>query len=207
MVLYSSGPNGFVWTHWFVSLLMAVCGLELLGCATSGVQGPATFKSEQFLTFGRVEVKDIGPNPRQFLSQLRFFDVVNTETKKRTRILVNKREGAFTASLEPGQYEVVRVQINEGPFMAESHVMRKFQINPDVVTYLGKWEFNVDTPRTQRMVRINISEDRSNWDAIIEDKPKLKTKTVVNSFPEPMAGETRLYAVSPNPKVKYFRRR
>ncbi len=177
------------------------------GCASIPQNGHLGTTHGQVTGFGLIELQTSGPNPRSFPTHLRFFDVVNTATHERTRVKVGKDKGAFNMTLVPGHYEVVRIQINEGPFMAESHVSRKFHINPDVVTYLGKWEFEVDTPRTQRMVKIKISDDRSDWDVIVEKEPKLKDKTVVNSIPDPLEGETRLYAVAPNPKLKYFYRR
>ncbi|MGB0910905.1 MAG: hypothetical protein ACPGYT_11130, partial [Nitrospirales bacterium] len=167
----------------------------------------ANEKTDRSLAIGEIVVYSKGKNPRQFPSQLRFFDVVNTISRDRTRVSVEKQEGAFSVPLEPGQYKVVRIQINEGPFMAESHVAWSFNMKSNAVTYIGKWELEVDTPRTERMVRLKVSEDRSSWNAIIEAEPELKSKAVVHSLAESVEDTTRLYAVAPNPKIKYFYRR
>ncbi len=191
-----------------VKSVMGLLTLSFTLVACASVQHNTLLEGQenQVAGFGQVQLSTSGPNPRSFPAQLRFFDVVNIETQERTRVRIGKAEGAFTMSLNPGHYEIIRIQINEGPFMTESQISHTFQIKPNVLTYLGKWELDVDTPRTQRMVRIKISEDRSSWLAIVETEPRLKTKSVVNFLPEPIAGETRLYAVAPNPKVKYFYR-
>ncbi len=194
-----------VW-GWVVFFFNIVLGFFLVGCAASLGGNMKDEEGSRSLVFGVVDLHTVGPNPRQFPVQLRFFDVVNTVTQERTRVSVEKHYGAFSVSLVPGQYEIVRIQVNEGPFMAESHVSHSFHIESNEVVYLGKWQLDVDTPRTERMVRMTIVEDRVQWDAIIESDPQLTNQTIVNSFPGPLVGTTRLYAITSNSKIKYFNR-
>ncbi len=193
--------------RWTVPALIFICSLSLANCSTLEGEMVTPDRSRQSLAFGEVLINITGPNPRQFPAQLRFFDVVNISSQERTRVSVKKEAGAFSILLEPGQYEIVRMQINEGPFMAESHVSWSFDVKASVVTYLGQWELDVDTPRTQRMVRVKVSQDRSSWDAIVESEPEFASQTVTNSLPEIGNDVTRLYAVAPSPKIKYFYRR
>ena len=204
--------NSRVWRRYSgmslaVPFLITLVGLALSGCVATGLQERAITESQRSLTYGRVKVTDVGPNPRQYLSQVRFFDVVNTQTQKQTRVSVMKRKGGFAVSLDPGPYEVVRIQISEGPFMAESYMNATFEVVPDAVVYVGIWNIEVDTPRTQRMVSFDMSEDDVNWQEVFEEHSDMQGQKVVASIPHLLEKESRLYAVAPNPKVKYFYRR
>jgi len=163
-------------------------------------------EGESSIVFGIIEVTEIGPNPRQFPARVGFVDVVHARTQKWTRIKINPTSQTFAVSLNPGHYEITRLQISEGPFTAQSYLSGTFNIAASDVTYLGTWQLNVDTPRTQRMMRFDVSEDSLNWDEVFEKYPAMKGKSVVSSFPTLLEKETRMYVVSPNPKLKYFYR-
>ncbi|GJL69713.1 MAG: hypothetical protein NPIRA06_23480 [Nitrospirales bacterium] len=178
----------------------------LSGCFTVGAENVTGERGDQSLAFGGIDIEIIGPNPRQFPTRLRFFDVIDVSTQERTRVMVEAETQTFSVSLLPGHYEVIRLQFNEGPFRAEVSVTMRFHIPANQLTYLGTWQLKVDTPRTQRMVRMEIPEKNPNWGAVFEADPILKGKFVVNSFPQLSTHKTRLFVVSPIPKVPYFYR-
>ncbi|GJL55997.1 MAG: hypothetical protein NPIRA02_31290 [Nitrospirales bacterium] len=189
-----------------VSLLIAVCGCIFSACLASSPDALEGQEREASMAFGSIDVTEVGPNPRQFPARVRFVDVVHVATQQQIRIKVNPRLQTFFVSLRPGTYEMVRVQINEGPFMAESYLHARFDIPAGMVTHLGRWQFAVETPRTQRMVSLTISEENWNWDEVLEHNPGMEGKVIINSFPQLMDSRDRLYAVAPNPKLKYFYR-
>lgn len=171
-----------------------------------GAQNVTGERGDQSLVFGGIALETIGPNPRQFPARLRFFDVINVSTQERTRVMVGAEAQTFSVFLLPGHYEVIRLQFNEGPFRAESSVTMRFHIAANQLTYLGTWQLKVDTPRTQRMVRMEVPQKNPNWEEVFEGDPTLKGKFVVNSFPELTTRQARMYVVAPYPKVPYFYR-
>ncbi|WP_454064478.1 hypothetical protein [Candidatus Nitrospira salsa] len=194
------------WKLWTVPLIIAVYGLLLPSCATVEGQAEMSEEGEPSIVFGRIEVNEIGPNPRQFPARVRFVDVVHVPTQDWTRIKINPTSQTFAVSLSPGRYEMTRLQVTEGPFTAQSYLSGTFNIAANDVTYLGTWQLNVDTPRTQRMITFDVSDGSLNWDEVFENYPAMKGKSVVNAFPKLVENQARLYAVAPNPKLKYFYR-
>ena len=90
--------------------------------------------------------------------------------------------------------------------MMESHVSFRFQVPPNGSVYLGRWEFDVDTPRTQRMLRIGISSDMPNGKEFPLLNPSQQEGTMQVSVPDLHTQEVRLYTVAPNPKISYYYR-
>lgn len=178
----------------------------LSGCFTVGARNVTGERGDQSLAFGGIDIETIGPNPRQFPARLRFFDVIHVSTQERTRVMVEAEAQTFSVFLIPGHYEVIRLQFNEGPFRAEVSVTMRFHIPANQLTYLGTWQLKVDTPRTQRMVRMEVPEKNPDWEEVFEADPILKGKIVVNSFPELTTHQARMYVVAPIPKVPYFYR-
>ena len=206
MFPYCYTSRRFVWGTLGAPFSIAILSMFLSGCFTVGAQNVTRERGDQSLAFGRIDIETIGPNPRQFPARLRFFDVVHVSTQERTRVMIESEAQTFSVFLIPGHYEVVRLQFNEGPFRAESSVTMRFQISATQLTYLGTWQVKVDTPRTQRMVWMEVSEKSPNWEKAFEAHPILKDKSVVNSFPEFTSHQARMYVVAPIPKVKYFYR-
>ena len=186
--------------------LLVTCGVLLTACVGIPKQDFQDAKGEETTAFGLIKVRTTGPYSRGFDTELRFFHLLNLSTQERLRVDVQSSAKAFGLALDPGDYEVIRVQINEGPMMMESHVSLQFRVNPNKTTYLGTWEFDVDTPRTQRMLRMDISPDPPNWEEISLPHRTQKEGTMVVSLPEPLKDEVRLYIVAPNPKISYYYR-
>ena len=181
-------------------------GLLLTACVAMPKQDLRDLKFEKATAFGFITVESIGPYSRGYETQLRFFHLLNRNTQERIRVDVQSSGKAFGLALDPGDYEVIRVQINEGPMMMESHVSLRFQVQPNKTIYLGAWEFDVDTPRTQRMLRMTISHESPNWEEISLPEGLLKEGTIAVSLIKPPHDEVRLYTVAPYPKTGYYYR-
>ena len=165
-------------------------------------------QDEPAIAFGLIKVRATGLYSRGYQTQLRFFHLLNLETEERIRVDVRSADKAFILALAPGHYEVIRVQINEGPFTMESHAALKFHIRPNKVNYLGTWQFEVDSPRTQRMVRLVILSEPSTRDLALNRNTRLQDQPLLASLPQPTTDEFRLYGVAPaQSRAKYFNRR
>ena len=163
-------------------------------------------KGEEPTAFGLIKVRTTGSYSRGYQTQLRFFHLLNLGTGERLRVDVQSATTAFFLILAPGDYEVVRVQFNEGPMMMESHVSLQFQVRPNRMTYLGTWQFDVDTPRTQRMLRTEITNEEPNWGEIHMMDRALNRKTMEVFLPKLESEEIRLFTVAPYPKISYYYR-
>ncbi len=189
-------------TGWMV----VTCGVLMTACVGVAQKDWQWMKGEEPTAFGLIKVRPTGSYSRGYQTQLRFFHLLNLGTGERLRVDVQSAAKAFILNLAPGDYEVVRVQFNEGPMMMESHFSLQFQVRPNVMTYLGIWQFDVDTPRTQRMLRTEIFHEQPNWDEIpmMHRAPNRKTMEVF--LAKLGSEETRLYTVAPYPKISYYYR-
>lgn len=194
--------NGVLPTGW----LIVACSLVLTACVGVPKSDFQDFMGEEITALGLISVKTTGRYSRGYDTQLRFFHLLNLNTRERFRVDVQSSATAFGLALEPGDYKLIRVQINEGPMMMESHVGFQFQVQPNTMTYLGNWEFDVDTPRTQRMLRLNISQESPDWEEMTLALQSQNQETLVVSLPEPRRDEVRLYIVAPMPKISYYYR-
>ncbi len=187
---------------WYASVCLP---LVLYGC-TATQRGVSESSSEHAFVFGYVHVVTDGPNPRRFPTHLRFVSLSNMDSGEKYRIDIHSNADLFSHHLPIGHYSVDRVQFNEGPFMAESHVHIEFQVPHRKATYIGIWKFEVETPRTVRLVRIHVVEG----DPAISQKfplgPVSKRTPIETILPQPNFIEVRVFPVAPNPKIKYFYR-
>lgn len=181
--------------------------LILVGGCTSVPAGSFHDLSTSELAFGYIQVQSEGAHPRGSPTRVRFFSLTHEETGARFRVNVNSASDVFSVRLPAGTYVIDRVQFNEGPFMAESHVQFTFHVPKGKAAYLGVWQFTVETPRTIRLVRIHMLEGDPEFPktfaaALVSEQTPIETV-----LPKPETFETRVFQVDPNPKVKYFRRR
>ena len=190
----------------FAMSLLVSWLILLSGCVAKGSLKLKGDNDQEAIALGFVQVEATGPYSRGYQTQLRFFHLLNINTQERIRVDVKSDDKAFAVTLAPGEYEVIRVQLNEGPMMVEAYVNLRFQVLPSGTTYLGMWQFDVDTPRTQRMLRTEISHEQLHWDKISEMYRSLKEETMVVSLPDPRIDETSLFIVAPNPKISYYYR-
>ncbi len=80
----------------------------------------------------------------------------------------------------------------------------QFQIQPNRTTYLGIWQFDVDTPCTQRMLRMDFVDEQPNREEISMMHPSHKGETIVVSLPESQNDKVRLYIILPYPKISFY---
>ena len=182
------------------------CGVLMTACGGVAQKDWPSKKGEEPTVFGLIKVRTTGSYSRGYHTQLRFFHLLNLGTGERIRVDVQSAAKAFILSLAPGDYEVIRVQFNEGPMMMESHVSLQFQVHPNRTTYLGTWQFDVDTPRTQRMLRTEIIHEEPNWGEIRMMDPALNRKPMEVFLPKLGSKEIRLFTVAPYPKISYYYR-
>lgn len=187
-----------------LSLIMVT--MIVMGCA-SGLSDVSQDSTTSELAFGYIHVETMGPHPRAFPTRLRFFSLTNEETGERFRIDVNSESGVFSMRLPAGRYVVDRVQFSEGPFRVESHVQLTFRVPKKKIAYLGSWQFEVETPRTVRLVRIRILEGDEEFSKKFSANLGSERTPIETTLPEPDTFEVRVFSVDPQPKVKYFRRR
>lgn len=187
--------------------LTSFCMVFLISGCTTIPSGSSQDSAKKELTFGYVQVETNGVNPRGYSTNVRFISLTNTETGERFRMNINSDSDVFSLRLAHGNYSVDRVQFNEGPFLAESHVKFEFHVSPGKATYLGVWQFKVDAPRTVRQVHINLEEGDPEISRKFSENLVLEQVPIDTVVPQPNSLVARVYSVAPNPKFRYFYRR
>ena len=177
-----------------------------LGCYSLPPDSANPFPAHEWV-FGSIQVKTIGINPRGYATQVRFIALTNTQTHERYRMQVNSDSDVIFLKLPVGEYSVDRVQFNEGPFLGEAHVHFNFHVSPDKTTYLGNWQFELETPRTIRQVQIYLSEGDPTVLKKVADRMVPEQSPIETVVPKPDRFVARVYSVAPYPKIKYFYRR
>ena len=200
----------FLRVDWMmVGLLMGV-SLSLIGCSTQGLPDTENSGKDESPVLAFVQVAPKGPYFRKHQTEamIRFFDVKNIGTGERVRLTVESNTSRLVASLAPGEYELFRVQIGEGPFRSEALVEMTFQVYAEKISYLGTWHFVIDPPKTVRMLQWEILGESSDRDLVRASNSEYDYKHIVFSLPKPLITKVRLFAVAPmQPRSKYFYRR
>lgn len=160
---------------------------------------------------GRAVAVITGDRSRIYDPEVRFMELINRETNTRYSVEIESDDRRFVLPLPPGEYELSRVQISEGPFMSMADLSVEFSVDREAVTYLGTWRFGVDSPRYGRMVSLSVVQDEEDrakaMESIRRQYPTLEGEKVVTLLPDPTELETRLYEVMPYPRYpRYFRR-
>lgn len=192
-----------------VLLLIVVMGVG--GCVT---QLPALTDPNEVtgsLAVGRVVTVLTGDRSRRFLPAVRFLEVEDQASHKRFQVEINSPDRYFAANLPPGQYRLIRVQITEGPFMSMADVSMTFPVDATAITHVGTWRFGVESPRYGRMLRVSVVADQAEMekaqDFLHAQYPLLEGSSMVETLPQPISIEARLYEVMPYPRYpRYFRR-
>jgi hypothetical protein len=154
-----------------------------------------------------VQVTLTSPSTRWYVPEVRFLELRNRATEERIRVDIASADELFVLNLPPGEYELTRVQINEGPFLAMADLTASFRVSPDSMTYLGTWRFMVDSPRTQRMMVMAATAEQGEAERqLISQYPGFSGRTLRTVLPAPASVEARLYEVAPYPRYRYFRR-
>ena len=188
----------------------ALC-LILSGCATELPVIVAAGDVSGTLVVGRVVTNITGEVQRIYAPELRSFEVINTENQERFKVDVQSADEYFSLSLPPGNYELSRVQISEGPFLSMAQLSAGFALKPNVMTFLGTWHFGVDSPKYGRQVVVSMAYDEQDHERaqqfVKDTYPTVNARSPVMLVPEPSHEEARLYEVMPYPRILgYFRR-
>ena len=194
---------------WPARILM-LAWLLFPGCATSESKDLEGGTKSGSVVVGFIQVEPNGPYFRMHQTEalVRFFDVMNSRTGEWTRVHITEKAERFVTRLSPGHYELFRIQIGEGPFRSESHVNMSFDVLADKTMYLGIWRLRVDSPKTVRMLQLDVLAKVPDWDLLVALHPELGEKALVVSPPQPVTNQNRLFAVAPSqPRAKYFYRR
>lgn len=185
--------------------IACLCGGLLTACVGLPKQASEAMGDES-IVHGFIKVRPSGPYSRGFVTQLRFFHVLNLGTQERFRVDIQSSDKGFLLALDPGDYEVIRVRINEGPMSMESHVSLPFQVLPNKHIFLGTWYMEVDSPRTQRMLRMEILSDQHQGEGFNDSQHTQREENLVAMLPKVGKNEVRLYTVAPYPKVNFYYR-
>ncbi|GJL61133.1 MAG: hypothetical protein NPIRA03_39900 [Nitrospirales bacterium] len=187
--------------------LMLVFGMTFpfLGCATEMVPLPASLSADQTIVFGEIQTSLTGPTTRWYAPQVRFFELMNHTTEERFRVDVEAADSPFFLALAPGEYELVRVQINEGAFRSMAQLNSTFQVRKGGLNYLGKWEVKVHPPTYLRLIDVSVETDLEDAKAEVRSLyPDLAGLPIHLQIPTPKDSETRLVEISPYPRVWWF---
>lgn len=196
------------------SLFRWSCAVGVLlfqGCINEIPAIPVEGTLQSNVAVGRVVAVITGERSRIYEPSVRAFEVQNLETKERFMVEMESNDERFVVALSPGDYELTRVQINEGPFLSMAELASTFSVGQDPVTYLGTWRFGVDSPRYGRMVSLSMINDEEDRARVLHtlalNDPSLDLNAVTTVLPNPAEVQARLYEVMPYPRVpRYFRR-
>lgn len=185
--------------------------LSCVGCTTGlPAEGGVSEKSHP-LVIGRIAAVITGELARKYEPQVRSFEIEAVQSRERFKVEINSEDRHFAIRLPPGDYQLYRVQISEGPFMSLAEMNALFSVKQDSVTYVGTWRFGVESPGYGRMLALSIvmdAEDRTRAQSFMEQQdPTLEGMPLTPVLPAPPTLETRLYEVMPYPRYpSYFRR-
>ena len=187
--------------------------LTLIGCTTTLPALPESSEllqplpSDGAVVVGHVMTVLIGPTTRGYTPELRFFEIVNTVTQDRVRIEVESEDRWFILPLPPGDYELSRLQISEGGFLATAGLSPGFKVIHGQVTYVGTWRLGIESPQYNRSVLLSaVAESEDTVRQALAPYHSLQERPLSTDLLSPATVETRLYEVPPYPRVWWFRR-
>ncbi len=188
-------------------MLVLVIGfiVSAIGCAKEVVSLPKTLPNNTPVAFGKIQAFLTGPTNRWYAPQVRFFELKNLTTKERIRVDVESADSPFFLSLPAGEYELARVQINEGAFRSMAQLNETFEVSDGALNYLGKWELKIHPPTYLRLVDVSVESDLEEAKAeVLSLHPDLAGLPIVAKLPTPKEKETRLVEIAPYPRVWWF---
>jgi hypothetical protein len=194
----------FQWSWVAALLFLQACVHEIPAVPEEGTV-------QSTVSVGRAVAVLMGERRRIYEPAVRSFEIQNTRTKERFTVEIQSDDERFILPLQPGDYELIRVQINEGPFLSMAELASTFSVGQDPVTYLGTWRFGVDSPKYGRMVSVSMVNDEDDRAEVLHTlalhDSSLDVKAVATALPVPTEVQARLFEVMPYPRVpRYFRR-
>jgi len=178
-----------------------------MGCAYQLAPHPAQENLREPLVFGHIQVWQGKPSGRIFLPEFASLEFITKDGQRRYRVDIEAAAAYFFLPLDPGQYQVTRVFIQEGEFRSSAEVPLAFEVPEQGVAYLGAWRFQIDSPNFTRELEVTIISEPVK--AIVELKvryPSLSYTPVVSMLAEPSLLRSRLYEITPYPRFRYFNR-
>jgi len=204
--------NQFMTSQSFmVTCSVAVSMWLLQACTTDLPTVPEAGTIQSNVAVGRVVVVLTGERSRIYQPAVRSFEIENRQTRERFTVEIESDNERFILPLTPGDYELTRVQINEGPFLSMAQLNSNFTVGQEPILYLGTWRFGVDSPKYGRMVSISMVSDEEDRAQAAQSLgliyPSLDGADMATAVPAPAELQTRLFEVMPYPRVpRYFRR-
>lgn len=195
----------------FLKSLMA---LMLVGCTTvtlralpSSSELSRSLPSDGTAVVGHVITVLIGPTTRPYVPELRFFELTSVTTQDRFRVNVESEDMWFILPLPPGDYELSRLQISEGGFLATATLGPAFKVVEGHLTYVGTWRLGIESPQYDRGVLLSaVTESEEIVRRMLAPYHFLQDRPLSTDLLSPRTVETRLYEVPPYPRVWWFRR-
>lgn len=191
---------------------LALVAVSVAGCVIEpetvlpAADGPPTV-----LLIGRAVTVLTGDRARKFEPTVREMELIDRGGGTRYRVNVGGNDTNFAVFLPPGQYDVNRVQINEGPFLSIAQPPLSISLSEGPIVFSGTWRFGVESPKYGRMVFLSVSGDEASRTQLEQkvqtEFPTLASSPVITTLPVPTEVQARLFEVAPYPRVpRYFRR-
>lgn len=187
--------------------------LTVIGCTTTLPALPESSELSRSVSYdgalvvGRAMTVLTGPTTRAYVPELRFFELINTATQDRIRIEIESDDRWFILPLPPGDYELSRLQVSEGGFLATAALNPGFKVADGQITYVGTWRFGIESPQYDRSVLLSaVTESEDAVRRALAPYGSLKDRPFLTDLLNPATVETRLYEVPPYPRYWWFRR-
>ena len=178
------------------------------GCVATVQSIPASFPEEGTIAFGRIHIMLAGPTTRWYEPDVRFIELYNQTIGTRIRLDVEAAESLFAFALPEGDYQITRVQIREGGFRGMANLTMSFHIDSDHVNYLGTWTFVVAPPYYDRDLVMTVSSEMVQTLAEANvTYQNIESRPMTTNLPQPSTIKTRLFEMTPYPRVRWFQRR
>jgi hypothetical protein len=188
---------------WWLGLVAGVTS----GCVHQVVAYPPQDSLREPLVFGQIELWQAEPSGRWYLPELSKFEFIEKEGGRRYRMKINASSFYFFLSLDPGQYRITRVFIKEGAFRANADVPLEFEVPEQGIVYLGTWRFHIKPPNFVRMLEVKILSQPKEGMAELKMKyPSFSLNSVQTQLAEPFELRSRLYPITPYPRIWWFSR-
>lgn len=152
-----------------------------------------------------------GERARKFEPVVDEIELMEPTAGQRWNILVGEANKQFAVFIPPGQYEMTRVKIHEGPFLSIANLASSFSVPDGPPVFVGTWRFGVESSRYGRLVFLSMVQEEDAQQQAEEQVrasyPTLASAPLATVLPEPADMEARLYEVAPYPRIqRYFRR-
>ena len=189
-----------------IGFLGILVGMSM-GCVHQVPAHPAPENLKEPLVFGHIQVWQDKPSGRIYPPEVASFEFITKNGERRYRLEIEAASSYFFLPLDPGQYQVTRVVVQEGGFRSTAEILLAFEVPEQGVVYLGAWRFDIDPPNFTRELEVTISSELVKAIAeLIVRYPSLTPSPVVSNLAEPSLVRSRLYEITPYPRFRWFNR-